>query len=228
MTNRTPWILSTLASLLMTACGGGGGDELSPGPYAANTALHRLLVTGGTWSNLRGVANGQPFTATIAYAPAPSGLFPVTGTFAMQSIQTVAITAAGVTGSVSETIYYVPLAQTDAFIGLQVDGLCSVATSNTAVPAAASIGASGPIFAESDLDGCAGTSIALGTTANTWSLEADNGVALICWNRAARDLGGTPSGAGSICVEIAVDGTLGTRARFSFTTAGVTVAARNF
>ncbi|MGZ5204271.1 MAG: hypothetical protein ACXWCI_05110 [Caldimonas sp.] len=228
MTHRTPWFLLALAALLMTACGGGGGDDLSPGPYAANTALHRLLVTGGTWNNLAGNANGQPFTATIAFAPGPSGLFPATGTFSAQTIQTVTITAAGASNSVSETIYYVPLAQTDAFIGLQVDGLCSVATSNTAVPTAASIGASGPIFAESDLDGCANASIALGTTANTWSLEADKGIALMCWNLAAHDLGGAASGSESICIEVAADGTLGTHARFSLTAAGLTIIARNF
>jgi hypothetical protein len=230
MSHRTHWILAAVASLLFTACGGGGGgdDDPPPGPYAANAGLHRLLATGGSWSNLRGTAGGQPFTIAITFSPAPAGAFPVTGSFVSQAIQTVSITAAGVTSSGAMTIYYAPLAGSDAFIGLQADGMCSLATSNTALPDAAQIGAGGSMFDLSDLDGCAPTSLPLSTTTNTWSLEADAGMALLCWNIAARDLGGTPAGTESICIEIAADGTLGTGARFKLDAGGLAITARNY
>ncbi len=228
MKRRIPWIVPALAWLLLAAaCGGGGdgGSGPSQGPYAANEGFRRLLVFGGSW-NLHGNAAGQPFTMTLAFAPAPIAPFPVDGTLASRSVQTLSLTSGGLTSTSTETIYYA--AQTNAIVGLDIDGACSVATANTAVPATASIGDSGPIFTESDLDGCLATSTSLGTTTNTWSLEVDSGVPLLCWNLAAKDPAGTSTGTASTCLEIAVNGTLGNRARFVVASAGLVVSARNF
>jgi hypothetical protein len=227
MALRAPWILPALAWLLLAAACGGGGDAGTPsaGPYAADDGLRRLLVTGGRW-DLSGSAAGQPFTMTIALAPTASGPFPVTGIPAARSLQTVSVTTGGQTSTSTETIYYAP--QTNAVIGLEADGTCSVATSNTPVPATAPMGAGGPIFAETDLDGCLAGSNSLGTTANTWSLEMDSGVSLLCWNMAAKDPAGAPAGNASTCFEIAVDGTLGARARFTVAAGGLSLSARNF
>ena len=224
MSKRSSGLLSLAATLLVAACGG-GGDAQPAGPYAVNAALGHLLGSGGSWT-MSGSASGQPFTLTMAFAPAPAGLFPVNGVFAAQSLQTITIAAAGQSSSGTLTIYFD--AGTRTFFGFQADGACSVATANTALPATATAGASGPIFTESDLDGCASTSLAVGTTTSTWSVASDTGVALLCWNLTSKDLSGTVNGTESMCIESATDGTLGTRARFALSAAGVTVSARNF
>ena len=175
---------------------------------------------------MSGSAGGQSFTVTLAFAPAPAGPFPVNGAMSAQSLQTLTFVSAGASNSAVETIYFD--ASSHIFFGLQADGLCSVASANTSLPTSAALGASGPIFSESDLDGCLGTSLAVGSTANTWSLVSDSGVALLCWDLTAKDPSGTPNGAESFCVEIAADGTLGAKARFSLTALGVTITARNF
>ncbi len=225
MRKRSSWLLSAAAAVLLSACGGGGGDGAPASTYAVNAALGRLLVTGGSWT-MTGTANGQTFTLAVAFAPAPAGPFPVNGAMSAQSLQTITLVSGGVSSSGVETIYFD--ATSRIFFGLQADGTCSVATANTSLPTSAALGASGAIFSESDLDGCLGTSLAVGSTANTWSLVSDSGIALLCWDLAAKDALGTPNGAESLCVEIAANGTLGAKARFSLTALGITITARNF
>jgi hypothetical protein len=209
----------------MSACGGGGGDAQS-GPYAVNAALGHLLVTGGSWT-MSGSTSGQPFTLTMAFARVPDGIFPVNGVFAAQSLQTITVTAAGQSQSGTQTIYFD--AGLRVFFGFQADGACSVATANTVLPATAAVGATGPIFTDSDLDGCAGSSVAVGSTTSTWSVVSDTGIALLCWDLTSKDLSGTVNGTESMCIETAADGTLGGKARFSITAPGViTINARNF
>jgi hypothetical protein len=223
MRRKSSWMLSAATALLLVACGG-GGDSAS-GPYAVNAALKHLLVAGGSWT-MNGSASGQSFTLTLAFAPAPAGLFPPNGVWSAQSVQTLTVAAAGQSNTGTITVYFDP--QLPVFFGIQADGACSVATANTALPTSATVGASGAFFTESDLDGCAGNSAAVGTTASTWSLVADSGVVLLCWNLTSKDLAGTVNGTESTCIETAADGTLGTHARFALNSGGVTLSARNF
>lgn len=225
MRKRSSWLLSAAAAAMLSACGGGGGDAAPASTYAVNAALGHLLVSGGSWT-MNGTASGQTFTLTVAFAPAPAGPFPVNGAMSAQSLQTITLVSGGTSSTGTETIYFD--ASTHAFFGLQADGACSVVTANTALPATAAIGASGAIFSESDLDGCTGSSAVLGSTANTWSLVSDTGAVLLCWDLAAKDAAGTANGSESLCVEIAADGTLGSKARFAVSAAGLTVSARNF
>lgn len=227
MRKRPSWILSAATATLLVACGGGGGDQAqSTGPYAVNAALGHLLVTGGSWT-MTGSASGQSFTLTMAFAPGPAGLFPVNGAFTAQSLQTITVAAAGQSNSATQTIYFD--AGTRTFIGFQADGTCSVATANTALPASAAVGVSGPIFSESDLDGCTSSSVAVGSTTSTWSVVSDTGIAMLCWDLTSKDLSATVNGTESMCIETAADGTLGAKARISVTAPGIiTINARNF
>jgi hypothetical protein len=227
MRKRPSWIVSAATALLLAACGGGGSDQAqSAGPYAVSAALDHLLVTGGSWT-MSGSANGQSFTLTMAFAPGPAGLFPVNGAFTAQSLQTITVVMAGQSNSGTQTIYFD--AGTRTFIGLQADGTCALATANTALPATAAVGVSGPIFSQSDLDGCTSSSAAVGTTTNTWSVVSDTGIALLCWDLTAKDLSGTVNGTESMCIQTAADGTLGAKARLSITAPGlITISARNF
>jgi hypothetical protein len=224
---RMGWVTAAAAALL-AACGGGGDTAATPvGPYMINAALQHLLLTGGSWP-MSGSDNGTTVTVTIAFAPAASGPYPVDGTASSQAVETITIASSGTSSSGTQTIYF--NATADAFIGLQSSGLCSTATSNTALPASAVVGAAGPIFTENDLDGCASNSNVVSTSSNTWTVVADTGIALLCWNVAETAL--TPAGASgteSTCIEVAPDGTLGANARFSLTSGTtVNISARNF
>ena len=171
-------------------------------------------------------SNNQSFVVTIAFAALPPGPFPIGGATTARSEETITFVSAGQTSAGTITYYFEPTSA--AFFGAAADGACSIGTSNTALPTEAAIGASGSLFNESDLDGCASNSVALGTSASTWSIVADSGVALLCWNLISSDLAGTQNGSESICLEIAVDGTLGTKARFAINSAGLAISARNF
>src|SRR5205085_11960338 len=109
MTSRSTWNLPAVAWLLIAAgCGGVGGDDNKPstGPYAVQEGLRRLLDIGGQWNNLAGNAGGQAFTMTIGLAPAGAAAFPVDGTLAARSIETLGVASGGQTNTSTQTIYF--------------------------------------------------------------------------------------------------------------------------
>jgi hypothetical protein len=223
-------LLSTAAAALLVACGG-GADNTTPTPtgtYNASAALHNLLVTGGSWT-MSGSDNGTNYTVTIAFAPAASGPYPIGNIASSQAVETTTVASGGSSSSGAQTIYF--NATTAAFIGLQASGLCSTATSNGApLPSSAAIGAAGALFTENDLDGCTTSSNVVSTSSNVWTVVADTGIALFCWNVTETALTAAGSnGTESTCIQVANDGTLGTKARFSLTSGTtVNISARNF
>ena len=124
--------------------------------------------------------------------------------------------------------YYVDLVNLSVVGWDSGSGSCSVATQNTALPDTAAVGASGAYFALSDLDGCDSTSGAVGSTSAGWSLESDGGVTLLCSNETGKDSVGSDLGSLATCIEIAADGTLGAKARFTISALGLQVVTRNF
>ena len=176
---------------------------------------------------MNGIApNGVPFAVTMNFAPAAAAPFPVNGVTAVRSVETFTIQASGQSDSVAQTIYFDPANL--AFVGTESSGACNVATSNTVLPTSAAVGAGGTFFGGTDLDGCMGSSAVVGSTAMAWSLEDDTGVALLCWNAAYKSAVPAFDSTQSNCVEIDIDGTLGTKARFALSALGVTITARNF
>lgn len=225
---RRAGLLATAAALLLAACGGGGGDAppAAATAYAVNAAQRHLLADGGAWTMSGTAPNGVAFTITMGFAPAAAGPFPVNGVTAARSLETFTIQAAGQSDSVAQTIYFD--AANLAFVGAESGGACTVATTNAALPASAAVGAGGTFFNGADLDGCMGSSAVVGSTAMAWSLEDDTGVALLCWNSSFKSPTPALDSSQSNCVEIAADGTLGTKARFALSALGVTITARNF
>ncbi|MEO8524625.1 MAG: hypothetical protein ABI460_07900 [Caldimonas sp.] len=223
-----PSLASSAATvLLLAACGGGGGDSAAPvaASYAVAASFAHLLAAGGSWT-MSGTANGQSFTLVNAFAPAAAGTFPLTGVAASELTETLTVTVGNQITVASETIYFDRTS--GAIFGAQSDGSCSGANSNTPLPTTAALGASGPIYASSDYVDCTTSSGVVGTTANTWSLVADSGVVLLCWNLTSKDPSGTVNGSESSCFEIAADGTPGGKATFSASALGATLQARNF
>lgn len=228
---RRSWVWSAAAALLLAACGGGDDAPLAtPSPpaasYAVNAAQRHLLTEGGAWSMEGTLPTGEAFMIGMNFAPSTAGPFPRTGATAARSVQTFTVQSAGQSDSVAETIYFDPASL--AFFGSEFNGTCNLGTSNAALPDSAAVGEGGAFFSGSDLDGCTGASSIVGTTTIGWSLETDTGVVLLCWNSAFRDTTGTLDSTQSSCVEIAVDGSLGARARIAVSALGITVSARNF
>jgi hypothetical protein len=219
--------LCAVAISVLAACGGGGDETTASATnYAVNAAQRHLLVDGGSWTMNGTAPNGVPFTVTLSFAPAAAAPFPVNGVTATRSVETFTVVAAGQSDSAAQTIYFDPANL--AFIGAESSGACNVATSNAALPTGAAIGAGGTFSSGSDLDGCMGSSAVVGSTTMAWSLEDDTGVALLCWNAAYKSAVPALDSTQSNCVEIDVDGKLGTKARFALTALGVTITARNF
>ena len=221
-------VLAAMTALVLVACGGGGSDDSSPATYAVNTAQRHLLVDGGSWSLTGPAPSGGNYTVVMSLSPTARGTPIVGSTLHQASKQTYTLQQGGVTtSSGGPTLYFddpgLVIVQTD-----NGDSSCSVATSNTALPNTASVGASGAFFSLSDLDSCASGGSAVGITTTTWSLENDAGVALLCWNMTGKDLSGAVIGTVSSCVQITPDGALGTKARLTITGLGVSTTARNF
>ena len=109
---------------------------------------------------------------------------------------------------------------------------CSIAISSVAPPTSAAIGTSGPLQTFNDLNSCVLASASqTGTSVTTWSLRDDAGIALFCLNTTQRNMGNAVLFTESDCVEVAADGTLGTRARVDLTQnvpSAVTLTAKNY
>jgi len=225
-----------IAVSVLAGCGGGGGDPPPPPPppatYAVRAALANLLTVGGSWTVSGTASDGSAYSLTFGFAPAASAPFPVSGEMAERSIETVSTNAGGVDLGSSTLTYYFHAADL-AFVGIAADdGTCSSMSSNTALPATASPGASGALYAENDYDNCSGGTVPPDTTVGRWSLETDAAVNLLCWTQVTPGPPAAPLATISYCFEVAADGALGSKARVSVSSAAFSppfsLTARNF
>lgn len=229
--------LSACATVLaLAACGGGGdgGDSATPAPNIKSVDVaaftHNRLRANATWTmNGTGTANGQsvPVQITLSAAPGAQAAYPITGVTGNTTSQTLTISSSGVSNSVVRTFYY---DDADHVFGASysVGGCTSIAASTTALPTTAAIGASGPLQAEESYAGClAAPAMAPVATVNeTWSVENDGGVVLVCEN--STQGGGSSVSTGSTCIESDTNGKLGSRARMTLSSGGVTISVRNY
>jgi hypothetical protein len=217
-----------MAALLLAACGGGGGDSAPPQSYALDAAQGHLLTEPSSRTMTGTGSDGQTYTITLAFTPLAAAPFPVNGIVSSVVRQTMTVTSpAGGTGSVDLSIFF--NAPDLALVGWDYgDGTCSLGTASTALPTTASLGTGGPLFVQSDLDGCTGGAAPVGTSTTRWTLESDGGVSLLCWNMTAKDLTGAANGQLVSCFEVNPDGTLGGKARFSISDSTFSISARNF
>lgn len=230
MTIKVTAALAVSASLILAACGGGGSNSpVTETPqFAVNAAQRQFLTGAGSWS-LNGAANGQAFTINLTHEALPAGVFAVTGATAARSRQTVTLLQAGVTTDTNAVTYYFDGVNLSMLGSDNGDTTCSVATGSTALPATAAVGATGAMYADTDLTGCSSGAATAGTTQTTWSLEPDSGVVLLCWNQTARDMAGAVLGQLSTCIETSSAGVLSSKARVTVTVPGFPVViARNF
>lgn len=234
-TSRTPparrrwlWAVSATTAMLLAACGGGDDGSGGPQDYAIRTAMGHWLNDTGTWIVSGKGPGGQSYSVNILISPMAPGAVPIVGGTAARSLQTFTATIDGATVEGALTYYFDP-ASLSFIASDNGTGGCSVTTANTAVPSSARVGASGAVFTDSNYDGCTAGAAVVATTTSTWSLETTAGIVLVCLKQTALDLAGVALAAQSTCIEIAPDGSLGSKARLVVSAAGATlIDARNF
>lgn len=172
--------------------------------------------------------SGGAYTITLALSPVAAAL-PISGNTPYPRIrQVLTLQQTGMAPVVLGQYLFVDNQSLAIIQAAYDDNTCSVATSNSALPASATVGASGAFYSLSDLAGCASGAAVTGTTTTGWSMENDAGVALLCWNSTGRDTAGVLLGTIASCVQVAADGTLGTKARLTLAADGFTTTARNY
>lgn len=231
MKNYSSSALAAATTLVLAACGGGGSDggtATIATAYDVTAAQRHLLTDSASWTMIGSRPAGGTYTIIAAQSPLPAAV-PIGGTTAYpRSRQVLTLQQTGVAPVVAaQNVFFdsqsLAIIQTEAD-----DNTCSIATSNSALPASAAIGASGPLYSLSDRASCAIGAAATGTTTATWSLENDAGVVLLCWNATGKDAAGAVLGSTASCVQVAADGTLGTKARLTLSADGLTTTARNY
>lgn len=225
--------------------GGQTGNPPSPGPspapapgtFNANAAWRNFLTgaTTNNWSVSGTASDGSTHTIGLSVTvPQQQDIFAVDGRTYANSDATAVVGVAGLgLHSTTSRSYYDPATFAVAGTRTKFDAnspTCSVATASTTPPTSVTIGATGPLQTLNDLNGCTSGSALTGTSVTTWSVQADGVVNFFCLNTVARDLSNTATSTESDCVEVAEDGTLGTRARITFVQAqpNVTLVAKNY
>lgn len=219
--------------LALAACGGGGdGGDSAPAVKSVDVAAfeHNILRVNAQWTlNGTGTANGKsvPFQIVMSSAPAARAAFPLTGVIGNTVSQSMTISASGVSQTVIGATYY---DDADHSFGVSYDtgGCTSIVASATALPTAAAIGSSGPLQTEQSFTSCstAVSAVPVSTSSETWSVENDGGVILVCEN--STQVSGATTATGSTCFESDANGKPGGRARVTISSNGVEINARNY
>lgn len=226
MTIRRTWFPAAAVALLMSACGGDG--DAPPVLVSVAAAQRHLLVDGGSWTLTGTDPNGASYTMSVAFVPLAPDTTIVSGASYPRVQQTFAIVQDGTVAPGGGPTYWFDATSLAIVQSDNDDGTCSLATSNTSMPASASVGASGSLYALSDLDGCTGSASSVGSTTATWSLERDSDVVLLCSNATSKDMSGAAVATLAVCVQTGNDGSIGSKARVTITALGLSTTARNF
>jgi len=215
--------LGLLLASLLAGCGGGGsgGDAGIPSTtnYAVASAYRNFASASFDITATGTGSDSNRYTVRVQQERLSDAAFPVTGNTARVIRQTLTVSAAGRTATTAGNQYFdaVTLAPLGSYV--PETGECTRTTGYTPLPAVANVGANGALGTESDLAACSPTAAVTDTTNTRWSLEAARGAdggsfALLCQGSEAVASANSPSGAVSICIEIATDGSLGNRLRF--------------
>ena len=216
-------------------CGGGGSDGepvFTPPDDAFDVAAawHELLTTTRTWAASGVGTDGRTYTLTLDTAPGGNDVFPVTGEGAARADAVVSSTVDGVPAQGVQQTYYDP--GTLAILGLRNDvtgweTTCDVSTTIGTPPSAAKVNENGLLASLDLLDGCRADSGLLGTIELRWSLEFETGTTYFCLASTERSTSGQVLSVESDCLQVAPDGTLGTKMRVTVIQGGVSVTLRS-
>jgi hypothetical protein len=178
-------VLTLAAAAFLAACGGGGGG--GGGPVAApvtfnlDAAVANALVTGFATGTLTATdTSGNTYTASETVQPAADGTFE--GTILKQSKNTVTATKNGAFAGNATSNGFFSVNPLTIKGSTHSDGTYAVASQQTALPTAATVGQTGAFYNSTNYASSSKTSV-VSTAVATWSLEADTAnTAFACIN----------------------------------------------
>jgi hypothetical protein len=228
--------LGAAFAALLGGCG--GGDDAGPpitDPFAVGAAWRNVLAADTSFT-LSGIgSDNASYTLFVALEPAAAGVYPLTGELGERGVQTTQLVQNGVAFAPTTTVqFYDP--GFAALLGVTSDaGECATVIDNGVLPAAATVGSSGPLYSAISYDRCDAGAVEIGSVASSWSIETEAGIVFFCNNATQFDVAGNDTGSESDCIQIAVDGTLGPLARVTVAVpssatvpGGFTLIARNY
>jgi hypothetical protein len=229
-----------LAGMLVIVAGiagcGGGGDDGAPiftppdDDFDVAAAWAELLTTSRTWAASGVGSDGRTYALTLDTSPGGTDVFPVTGEGAARADAVISSTVDGVPVEGVQQTFYDPGTLTILGLRTSVAGFgttCDVSTLIGTLPSAAKVNESGLLASLDLLDGCRADSLLLGTIELRWSIEFETGTTYFCLTSTERSTGGQVRSVESDCLQVAPDGTLGTKMRVSIDQGGVSVTLRS-
>lgn len=212
--------------LVVTGCGGGGGDSVPPPSVQVtatnpSAALGALLRTPKSYQLVGTAANGSAITATMTVAQAQTSTYQGQ-TFDLRQLTT-AVTVGGATSTSGATYWLYPNTTKLAFVGL-TGNECEALSSVTDLPTAASIGSVGQYASGKRYPGCQKPSdssfIPLGSITYTWAFKSVAGTPLVCIQEALDSFFGSSQ---ETCIQVTdAAGTIGAKLRVTVVDANKT------
>lgn len=198
----------------LAACGGGGGGDFDDSADPA-AAWRNWLALDATVTVVGEGSDGARYTLVLDVLPRAPAAYPLTGAVGARSEQRVSLVQNGTSLGTTVTTTFFNEA-TARFIGAGNDaGECATGTASGTLPRVARPGDGGLLYAATSHDRCDGAAQVVGSVTADWSIEAEDGIVFFCVNSALADVAGGDAGSEQDCLEVGVDGTLGTLARVS-------------
>lgn len=177
------WIIGLVSAVLAACGGGGGGSAPPPAPSVATTNPHAawmsLLSNTRTYSAAGTGSDGRQYAVSLTIAPSTG--MTVGGTAFPSTTFTTQLTRNGAFLSSTFAEYAYETATGRVMFISYAGGGCAALSASHQLPATASLGAAGPMFAGQYSPSCI-TPNAQTLTA-TWSFEADGANAMLCINQ---------------------------------------------
>ncbi len=217
--------LASTAVLILPACGDGGSGA-DDSKYAVSAAMGHWLSDARSWALQGTVPGGGSYKLNLAIAPLAPADVPIVGGTGTRSQQTYSVDVDGAT--IDRSLITISKPRPCPSLQRTWQGSCDVTRSNTALPIDALAGASGAISDVVYGDCTSGVTV-VSSAKNDWSLQTTSGMVMLCWKATVLDLAGIELAKQTTCIEVAPDGTLGSKASLVVTASGVPLLdARNF
>jgi hypothetical protein len=213
------------ATAVLSACGGGGGSTPET-TYDLDAASTNLTTAARSFTLTATATNGAVLTLVWSIEPVGPAVFPLTNTTGHRVDSSVAITSGSIELVSGTQQSFFDTSQKGLGSVLPF-GACSKA-GDMPLPSDAVPGSSGDLGTDLIYETCTLTAPVIGSIAGTWSLEQKSFDAVyLCANTRQLDAAGSEVSRESDCVEVAPDGTIGTRARVTLNVQGVVITFAN-
>jgi hypothetical protein len=217
-------VMAMAVPMLLAACGG-GGDDTPPAPttYNLDAAMTNAMAKTVQMNGLTAQAMGVTYTLSLTTTPSADALFE--GAPRKTSLQTVTVSAAGITETTTGTLYY----GTGPYVevgSISDDGSYSVSVSTGNLPTAATVGSSGPLSNDTLYNDSSKATVGA-TMVTTWSLEADTDTtAFACTKAVMQEVSPSMTSSQTVCFRINTANEVLAGGRVTVTADGLTLEFR--